>query len=388
MQRDDRSELKKLLIISDELDEYIGLINNFKDEFIIIVTSLADIEKKIPSVQVNNRENFLIIISDNFFNPQIQQQIQNTLLSTINLENPFFLRIKKKIDISKINKNLENVQHCFFYTIPDLTKHTDAPSNFLFFIKIVFQRIQDLTRLDNYIINSFRTIIDSEILNIQKQEIETLYQELERLSKVDYLTKVLNRKAFFEAMDAERKRTVRNATLKNELLCNLHEDTENHEPSTPPEQNDVPRNYLNYYGKFSCIMIDLDHFKKINDTHGHLVGDKVLKEIGKLLNSNKIFRDNDIIGRYGGEEFIIVLPGADAHTAKFPAERFRKEVKTITFKGYKGQSFNIFVSIGISEFKLSDNSNEDLINRTDQALYYAKRNGRDQTIIYEDMFDE
>ena len=113
----------------------------------------------------------------------------------------------------------------------------------------------------------------------------------------------------------------------------------------------------------------------------------VLKELGELLNSNSIFRNNDIIGRYGGEEFIVILPETNSEYAKSPAERLRKELKEKKFYS-NGEIFHVTISIGISEFKTSDKSCEDLIDRADKALYYAKSHGKNMTIIYEDIFKE
>jgi len=132
-------------------------------------------------------------------------------------------------------------------------------------------------------------------------------------------------------------------------------------------------------------MIDIDHFKAVNDNHGHLVGDKVLKKLGEYLLNNDIFRENDIAARFGGEEFIVILPETNAHHAVFPAERLANEFKMCQFTGKNKQSFNVTLSIGISEFYRSDVKCEELVHRADTALYYSKENGRDRITVYENI---
>jgi diguanylate cyclase (GGDEF)-like protein len=143
--------------------------------------------------------------------------------------------------------------------------------------------------------------------------------------------------------------------------------------------------FLDHYGRFACMMIDIDHFKRINDKYGHLMGDEVLKKIGELLNSNVIFRNNDIVGRYGGEEFVVILPETNEEHVKIPAHRLRYALNKITFIDEKGTKFNVSLSIGISEFYINDNSCEMVIDRADKALYYAKLHGRNQVVVYSEM---
>ena len=152
-------------------------------------------------------------------------------------------------------------------------------------------------------------------------------------------------------------------------------------------KKDPQGSFLDHYGKFSCIMIDIDAFKDVNDTYGHLAGDKVLSELGKLLNSNSIFREDDIVGRYGGEEFVVTLPETNVKHAKIPADRLRKQFNDKKFKS-NNLTFQVSISIGISEFKIKDKSVEDIINRADKALYYAKQHGKNQVIVYEEVFKE
>ena len=123
---------------------------------------------------------------------------------------------------------------------------------------------------------------------------------------------------------------------------------------------------------FSILMIDIDDFKKVNDTYGHLVGDKVLKKVAET--TKKTIRKSDVAIRYGGEEFLIILPHTDLEAAKIAAERIRKNIEKLDVDGVK-----VTVSVGIADNSLSPKL-EDLIRKADQALYIAKRTGKNKVV--------
>jgi two-component system cell cycle response regulator len=126
------------------------------------------------------------------------------------------------------------------------------------------------------------------------------------------------------------------------------------------------------------IMADIDHFKVVNDTHGHLVGDKVLSEVARRL--SLVVRSYDRAGRYGGEEFLIVVPGCDASGLARLAERLRLAVSRKPIETNAG-AFPVTISLGLAFVPLGDESVtncEDLLRRADDALYAAKRNGRNR----------
>lgn len=129
-----------------------------------------------------------------------------------------------------------------------------------------------------------------------------------------------------------------------------------------------------YGKKFALLMLDIDHFKKINDSYGHFTGDQVLIDFCKLC--AKEIRGNDIIGRLGGEEFAIACLQSDAELATSAAERIREAVESELMQ-VDDKKFRITVSIGVSEFRSNDTL-EDLLERADNALYQAKENGRNQ----------
>lgn len=164
-------------------------------------------------------------------------------------------------------------------------------------------------------------------------------EELERMANIDSLTGLLNRGAILRKLSEQMKHAKR---YRNEL---------------------------------SLSLLDIDHFKKVNDQYGHLTGDDVLEQVAILMWQN--IRDADIIGRYGGEEFIIILPRTDLSSALNVAERVRKMIEASKMKDSEGNMFGITVSQGISIYKLGEDEHS-LISRADNALYKAKENGRNR----------
>jgi diguanylate cyclase (GGDEF)-like protein len=136
-----------------------------------------------------------------------------------------------------------------------------------------------------------------------------------------------------------------------------------------------------YKSDLSLIMMDLDHFKNVNDTYGHIVGDDVLIEVAGTIKTH--IRSFDIPARFGGEEFTVILPETDNRCALIVAERLRKAVEKLHFN-VSSRSFSITVSIGVANFTHSSNITDDMfIEQADRALYYAKQHGRNQVASYE-----
>jgi len=131
----------------------------------------------------------------------------------------------------------------------------------------------------------------------------------------------------------------------------------------------------------SQLIIDVDFFKNYNDTLGHLAGDEVLRQLSSILKN--MVRDNDIVARYGGEEFAVILPATDQQGAKALGERIRKTVENYHFPNEEIQpNGTLTISIGAATFPENAVVLKDLINTADQALYYAKKNGRNQVIHF------
>tara|TARA_B100000745_G_scaffold85262_1_gene53472 strand:- start:107 stop:1069 length:963 start_codon:yes stop_codon:yes gene_type:complete len=134
-----------------------------------------------------------------------------------------------------------------------------------------------------------------------------------------------------------------------------------------------------YGGSLSLIMFDLDHFKKVNDTYGHLVGDDVLRATSKLI--KKLLRTSDVPGRYGGEEFGILLPNTDLEGALQVAERIREECDAAVVT-CEDVELGFSVSMGVTQLSDAVENHENLIHQADTALYHSKKSGRNCVSAY------
>jgi diguanylate cyclase (GGDEF)-like protein len=129
----------------------------------------------------------------------------------------------------------------------------------------------------------------------------------------------------------------------------------------------------------SLGMLDIDHFKNINDTYGHQFGDKVLSDISGII--RKSLRKTDIVARYGGEEIIIVLPETTLSSAHIPLEKLRKMIEEHDFT-HEGTTIHVTASMGLATYDLNVPNENELIKRADDVLYKAKHNGRNRIEIY------
>ena len=174
-------------------------------------------------------------------------------------------------------------------------------------------------------------------------EKKKMEEELTKLATTDPLTGVANRRFFAERMESELVR------------------------------------FKRFGNPASFLMLDIDFFKKINDSYGHAIGDVALKEFARIARES--LRKTDLVGRLGGEEFGILLTETDIDGAMIFAERLRYKIaNNIVYTDVANITFT--VSIGISEYSLSDEEVEGIIARADEALYEAKNTGRNKTVVY------
>jgi diguanylate cyclase (GGDEF)-like protein len=195
-----------------------------------------------------------------------------------------------------------------------------------------------------------------------------------------------------EAVTADLQRTKRILTIKETELKAViaqadevsHTDALTFLPNRKQIIGDLQREIIfsdRYGTPLSISMLDIDYFKKINDTYGHIAGDEVLRTLaGELRNR---IRHPDTMGRYGGEEFLIVLPHSPLKAATEQAERLCRHARSLRIKAGE-QEIALTISIGIAQYKIHNEDWETLLNRADSALYKAKHNGRDQWIAAEE----
>jgi two-component system cell cycle response regulator len=138
-------------------------------------------------------------------------------------------------------------------------------------------------------------------------------------------------------------------------------------------------NDLEAQRELSLMVIDVDHFKEVNDTHGHLIGDKVLQDLSEIL--TRTVRNIDVVARLGGEEFVIVMPDASQEIARRVSDRVLKRVaETGMAVTESGNQLNITASIGVTCRVGAEDTIDDLLQRADEAMYGAKQRGRNQVV--------
>jgi len=193
--------------------------------------------------------------------------------------------------------------------------------------------------LDTYFLQHLGSIIGICVENAFNQE------QFKLLSLVDLLTKSKNRRYFIQSLTKEVARASRSKT------------------------------------PISCLFLDLDHFKQVNDKHGHLTGDRALQAVAKSI--MPLLRTSDVLARFGGEEFTIMLPDTSQFQALEIAERIRKKIFGISIKDDHNQTFSVSVSIGVSTWQPDQNkpltfeeAQNYLISKADKGVYLAKKNGR------------
>ncbi len=219
--------------------------------------------------------------------------------------------------------------------------------------------IAELDRGLRGVLLTFRDVTDVELrrsemerslamMRTYRDQIGNQNCELQRLASHDPLTGCLNRRAFFDSIQP--------------ILGESQQNSSN----------------------VACLMVDSDHFKQINDNHGHSVGDEVLRRIANTL--HETISDSGLVCRYGGEEFCVVLPNQDSQHAQVVAEKIRIAIESLRFD--EPEELRLTVSIGVSELEHADEDAVAIIKRADQCLYVAKEAGRNQVVVYDSFVAE
>ena len=196
-----------------------------------------------------------------------------------------------------------------------------------------------------FLTSSLAILLMSWILELSRSRafmaLTQYHRELEEVSRTDYLTGALNRRAMMERLNEEVSRYNRNGDV------------------------------------FSVLLIDIDNFKQVNDEYGHTIGDCVLKKLSAIMKEQ--LREHDSVSRWGGEEFLVLLPSTVLEQGHYVAEMLRQHVKEYRFDCANGSDLQITLSIGVSSSEYTSDA-LDYVDQADARLYQAKRTGRNRVI--------
>ena len=142
--------------------------------------------------------------------------------------------------------------------------------------------------------------------------------------------------------------------------------------------------YRKYGRKFSVLFIDIDYFKKINESHGHLTGSKLLFEVAGIL--KRTLRDDDLIYRYGGDEYVVIIENVHGAGARDIAERILEDIKGVNFTSNKGNLYNITVSIGVALYPDDISNSSEILEMADKMMFNAKTSGRGRVCMMRDLY--
>ncbi len=347
--------------VPDELEKYLLAIENSGKAIAEIVSKVQNI--RWPGTKVNSDDNRVVELDRKLTVLSVEDSDRDFEKITAMLKDKTELGLLRARNISEASSMLEKSKCDLVlldYLLPD--------GNGLDFIKLMNKKELDIplivitgggdetiaaqvlrdgaydylpkNRLSERSLT--RCIANAMEKHRLRKEIEQAQKKIAKMATTDELTGLYNRRYFIEALNRELSRAGR------------------------------------YKTTLGLGMIDVDNFKKVNDTYGHPAGDRVLCEISSRL--TKCIRESDIPGRYGGEEFAVILPRSSEKQTRVVCERFRKLTAGKTFEHGHAQ-FNLTVSIGFSIYDNSKlSSTEALIAAADQALYQAKREGKNRVI--------
>lgn len=209
-------------------------------------------------------------------------------------------------------------------------------------IKILYREPDQISTSARNVLNLMRGLLSASLQQAFQQEEKQLYlEQVQQMAYTDVLTGLNNRRRLMDQLEEEIQRSRR------------------------------------YDNPLSFAILDLDHFKQVNDQYGHPAGDRVLETLARLINQHT--RDTDIPGRYGGEEFALILPETNRDSAEELGNRILEQLRNESFEADE-RTFSITASMGLTQFRPDEDDRESLIQRADSALYDAKSAGRDQLV--------
>jgi diguanylate cyclase (GGDEF)-like protein len=199
------------------------------------------------------------------------------------------------------------------------------------------------------------------------QDIQTTSELRERIAELEHTVKLLKEDLIHDSLTGIKTRTFFNYEAKKHFNAIVND-------------SGAQRRGWFEFKTMSFIFFDIDHFKKVNDKYGHMTGDEVLKVVAHTIEAG--VRDEDVVCRWGGEEIVVALLGADEKQAKKKTEEIRKSIERLAFNEDDG--FKVTISSGVASTEAGV-SFEDTIDRADKCLYKAKKTGRNKVVVYSEI---
>lgn len=275
---------------------------------------------------------------ETFFNQSIHPYLVINDITALYLKNP------EQVGLEILIR--EGIQSTFIIPIQPSQKHNIGYICFSSKTPNVYESLHShlFSMISNQMVNAIQHCEDLKAINLLVEQLNIALTEAEKRSMTDFLTGIKNKGAIVELLQHEL-----------DLAFRKHHNV-------------------------SILILDIDHFKAVNDTYGHLKGDDVLVSIATIIKTS--IRASDVVGRIGGEEFMVVLPDTNSVGAMVVAERIRKNIEIFEHPNYAG-TFRTTISIGISstEIEMPVKDIETLMLRADSALYESKRTGRNRISI-------
>jgi len=346
--------------VSYEIKYYIGLsyegipLKSFENKDIKLANTLSSVlsssyEVSFKNLQIQNklREISILYTSSNlitkFRNDEISiRYLINSIKDGLSLKSIDLFYLDENDNWNSITGNFENIKNDIINLNNNFKNNPENNNTHLY--PLIFNNKAIAYLIANLEKTSLYDVQDKTLLNFANQLISALSEKKHKTdANIDGLTKIYNRR-YINMISEERFKLA---------------------------QKDS-----NF--KMSVIMIDIDFFKKVNDTYGHQTGDMILKSVSDLLKNN--VRDTDIVGRYGGEEFIIIL-NSDLQGAITVAEKIRSKVELMLIQS-ENNKINLSISLGVAAFSYNLRNVNELIKNADENLYIAKKSGRNKVVYY------
>ena len=337
------SPLPKILVIDDEAENLAALERVVRGKF-----EMLGIQKPSQALEEISRNDFQVVVSD----LRMPGMLGTELLAEIAKRRPLVSRVilTGHTETKEILDAINRAEIYRYVTKPWennelLTVLQQAVNHHLLLtknqelIEALKDKNEKLILKEKELLNFNQTL--EQKVEERTFELKEANEKLSELASTDSLTKVLTRRAIFTKFNEEIDRAAR------------------------------------YKRPLVIAMVDVDHFKKFNDTEGHVLGDEALKKIAQAFCTN--LRKSDAVGRYGGEEFLLVLPETKLQSAREIAERLRHNIEKISFQGQKEEAY-LTVSMGLAAFPEHGTNADDLVQAADHGLYMAKQKGRNQIV--------